>query len=134
MCSSKVFVDGSIAIDNDGSIQSPTIRCKWRFMWSGIHYLQVEGWSSSASWSFSLTYNGPDTGNKTLAIPPAFNPAAPTNSLPVMKDCIPSQTAGDDAEFIICGFKAASNINLQRVDDFVANYLNVSSISDTSIS
>ena len=125
-CRSKVYVDGQVIIDNDGSVQLLTTRCTRTFARIGIHILQIEGWTSSASWSMAVTYSGPDTLNLTLPIPPSLNLGAPSRIVPEIKDCSPKESVANDGQFVICGFKAGNNLNLRKVDDFVTNYLNVS--------
>ncbi len=120
-----MYVNGQLVIDNDGSMQLPTRRCRMKSIISGVHYLQIEGWSGAVSASFVLTYNGPDTLNKTVPFTPIVNPRAPSLQVPTIKDCSPSQANRIDGPFTICGFKAAENVDLQKVDDFVANYLSV---------
>lgn len=103
-----------------------------RLVMSGIHVLQVEGWGSASSPSLLLTYNGADTLNTTMPITPAINPRAPSVQVSVIKDCNPTQWERVDGQFTICGFKAAAHLDLQTVDEFIANYVNVRTSSFSS--
>ena len=101
---------------NNDYNQLATQRCAAApiYLKTGNHTLYVEGWSYNAYLSITATFQGPDTLNMQFAIP---------GPVP----CLPWATGSGINNFTICGYNAASSIDLAAISHFYTYYNQVCS-------
>ena len=121
---SIVYVNGSKVVDNDGNTQSGSKKCGSITLASGSQSIYIEGWAQSSALSMLATYQGPDTLGQEMSIPAASSPLAPSSLPPSFTECSTGGNSGD-SNFTICAFKASNEIDLNRVDDVHAYYVQV---------
>ncbi len=119
---SAVYVDAAKVVKNDGSVQSDAKKCGQITLDAGLHSMYIEGWAQSSALSMSATYQGPDTMGQELAIQAVTSPQAPLSVPPVFSECSVGEISGS---FMICAFKASSEIDLSRVDNVDTYYRQV---------
>ena len=114
---------------DDGDIQPGTPRYRCNILplalETGVHFLYIDGWSSTSFLSMSATYQGPDTGNSPVPIRSTRNPFAFSNPVSRYSECNFSSFINDDKNFTICGFKASNDVNLWSVEDVFVYYTQV---------
>jgi hypothetical protein len=122
---SNTYIDGTLVVANDGTVQVATERCKEVNVTAGTHLLFVEGWSKSSTLSISVTYRdqGPSNPNSSrVPFSASTNPFSPSTNATFLSECDPGNAVTGNNNFTICFFKAADAVDLRKVDDVFALY------------
>ena len=92
----RVYIDGILAIDNNGQHQASSRVCTNLEITSGIHHIQVVGYEAVANSELEVTYSGPDTyGVRSLI-----------GGKPFFYACDPRNPMTSAASFTLCTFKS----------------------------
>lgn len=66
---SRLTIDGTLAVDNDGKHGTRTITGAARDMTAGPHTINVKYFEDTGGQNLTVRYRGPDTGNNWMVIP-----------------------------------------------------------------
>lgn len=76
LCRTKFYIDGALAVNNDGVHMANTRICRPINLTSGSHQIYVTGFEGAVNSELEITYSGPDTfGVRTMIGGQPFYPA-----------------------------------------------------------
>ena len=93
-CSTKIFLNGYILIDNDGIHSANARQCSSRQLTRGLYQIYLVGFESTGDSELEVTYAGPDTHGIRTVI----------GSDPIYFQCDPWNPFSTDPVFTLCTY------------------------------